>query len=649
MKKILALTALVLLLVVSMGPGIADTHGQDETPDTVSQVTGETAGAEPSPSPPPPSYPPSPTNQPPVAEAGPDRTVYVDVAIHFSGAGSHDPDGIINAYHWFFGDSGYKSGVKVMHVYEEAGNYTVTLSVTDNNGASSTDECRVTVHPMPVEPQAKIFETIPANHTGYVVDALDAANTTVTVNTTDTVTITVIKYESNPHPDDPMPATGIPKYADIYVSDPDAVDWPIYVEMTYTDVEIEGIDEASLGIYYWFNGTWKRCSDTGVDTENNVVWAYMTAEEASGSPILIAGILQLEPAEFVVSYPKIEPRQIELGGTVTISVNVTNVGETTGIYNVTLNVEEDLIISVKEITLQGGESEIVEFKFVPEAGGTYDVNIEGMIDTIYVIIPTPVPPYLSNLTVTPTEIEIGDNVTISLDIRNMGNQSFTYIVTMRIDELTLLVDVELESYEAKTVSHTMTPDIIGEYPVWVQGLTGSFTVKAPPLKPAEFVFSNLVIAPGDWLTIDETRHGFTISVDVTNIGEEMGGCTVELKVNDELVDSVDITPFGGGVTATQLFELTRGEGTYEVEVEGCTDSFTVSTPEPPFWMRPGIIAARVRAITVIIVVAAILYANWKGLLPKIPHNLNSNLDDERAHETRGQLRSFYRWLPVSFY
>ena len=93
---------------------------------------------------------------------------------------------------------------------------------------------------------------------------------------------------------------------------------------------------------------------------------------------------------------------------------------------------------------------------------------------------------------------------------------------------------------------------------------------------------------------------------------------MELKVNDELVDSVDIAPFRGGVTATQLFELTRGEGTYEVEVEGCTDSFTVSTPEPPFWMRPGIIAARVRAIIVIIVVAAILYANWKGILPKLP-------------------------------
>jgi uncharacterized OB-fold protein len=45
------------------------------------------------------------------------------------------------------------------------------------------------------------------------------------------------------------------------------------------------------------------------------------------------------------------------------------------------------------------------------------------------------------------------------------------------------------------------------------------------------------------------------------------------------------------VTATQLFELTRGEGTYEVEVEGFTESFTVLISEPPFWNRPEFVVA----------------------------------------------------------
>ena len=205
-------------------------------------------------------------------------------------------------------------------------------------------------------------------------------------------------------------------------------------------------------------------------------------------------------------------------------------------------------------------------------------------------IPTPpLPPILSDLIITPKEIELGDEVTIGLDVMNIDSQSFTYIVTMQIGELTLLIDVELEPYESKTVNRTITPDMVGDFNVTVDGLTGSFTVKAPP-KPAEFEFSNLrIFFPGvipPEVERDQTVT-VTVSIDVTNVGEEMGGCIVELKVNGEVFDSEEIPPFGGGVTATQLFELTRGEGTYEVEVDGLTDSFTVN-PKLSFWDKiPG--------------------------------------------------------------
>ena len=171
----------------------------------------------------------------------------------------------------------------MIHVYGEAGVYTASLTVVDNLGATNTGNCTVTVLSLPAPPAALIFKTIPANSTDYVVDASSWADTTVKVNTTDPVTVTVIRYETNPHPGDPMPGEGVPKYADVFISDPDAVDWPIYVEMAYTEDEVEGLDEGSLGMYYWMDGAWHRCSDTGVDTERNVVWAYMTAEEASGS------------------------------------------------------------------------------------------------------------------------------------------------------------------------------------------------------------------------------------------------------------------------------------------------------------------------------------------------------------------------------
>ncbi len=57
----------------------------------------------------------------------------------FFGAASHDPDGKIARYTWTFGDgkSTATTSPTVHHVYARAGHYVVTLTVTDNDGAST--------------------------------------------------------------------------------------------------------------------------------------------------------------------------------------------------------------------------------------------------------------------------------------------------------------------------------------------------------------------------------------------------------------------------------------------------------------------------------------------------------------------------------
>ena len=562
-----------------------------------------------------PSPPPlRPPNKKPKADAGPNVKISVDSTIHFSGAGSYDKDGTIVSYSWDFGDGKMALGMDVYHFYSEPGHFTVTLTVKDNRGAEDSDKCHVKVWEPPVHIRNRFGELVHGKKKGHVVDASDVANTTVTLNTTEPVTVTVLVYDDNPYPGDPIPASALPIYVDVEVSNSTFVEWPIYVEMFYTDEEVEGLDEYSLGIYYWFNGTWQRCSDTGVNTMRNIVWAYMTTEEADGSPILIGGVTLPKPAEFVVSYLKIEPRQIELGGTVTISVNVTNVGETPGSYNVTLNVEEGLIISVKEVTLQGGESEIVEFEFVPEAEGIYDVDIEGMIGTIYVVIPIPVPPrppYLSNLTVTPAEIELGDDVTISFDIRNMDSQSIDYGVDIHIENVNVTrIWVELGAYESKTVSYNITPDTVGDFNVTVIEMTGSFEVKIIP--SAGFVLSDLTITPEEI----EIGEEVTVSFVIRNADSRSFVYVPYVQIGETMImDGVELEGHESKVIVHTINQETAGD--FEVEVDGLTGSYTVK----PRWMRPENI---VWIIFVIIVAATILYAGWKGKIP----NMHPEIDDE---------------------
>lgn len=85
-------------------------------------------------------------NQPPIANAGPDQTVFVNETVTFNGSGSSDPDGSIISYSWNFGDSHTGTGVNTTHSYVAAGTYTVILTVTDNEGATDTDTCIITVN-----------------------------------------------------------------------------------------------------------------------------------------------------------------------------------------------------------------------------------------------------------------------------------------------------------------------------------------------------------------------------------------------------------------------------------------------------------------------------------------------------------------------
>jgi PKD repeat protein len=88
-------------------------------------------------------------NQPPVANASATPTSgAAPLTVNFSSAGSSDPDGSIASYSWNFGDgTAASSSASPSHVYQNAGNYTAVLTVTDNGGATGTAQVAITVTP----------------------------------------------------------------------------------------------------------------------------------------------------------------------------------------------------------------------------------------------------------------------------------------------------------------------------------------------------------------------------------------------------------------------------------------------------------------------------------------------------------------------
>jgi PKD repeat protein len=98
---------------------------------------------------------PPPPNQPPVAKFTWSCT---DLSCSFTD-GSTD-DGTIAAWSWTFGDnSGSSATQNPSHVYPAGGSYEVTLTVTDNKGATGTVKHTVTVMapPPPNQPPLADF------------------------------------------------------------------------------------------------------------------------------------------------------------------------------------------------------------------------------------------------------------------------------------------------------------------------------------------------------------------------------------------------------------------------------------------------------------------------------------------------------------
>jgi len=87
------------------------------------------------------------TNQSPVADAGPDRTVIENKTITIDGGASFDPENTVLTFVWSLDGVEVATGPQYTAGPFGVGTHTVTLTVTDREGASASDDMILTVDP----------------------------------------------------------------------------------------------------------------------------------------------------------------------------------------------------------------------------------------------------------------------------------------------------------------------------------------------------------------------------------------------------------------------------------------------------------------------------------------------------------------------
>lgn len=122
-------------------------------------------------------------------------------------------------------------------------------------------------------------------------------------------------------------------------------------------------------------------------------------------------------AEIKVSDLVISPEEVNPGQVVTISCKVTNIGSEAGSYTVKLGGD---FVAEQTVTLQPGESKTVAFDVTPTVAKTYSVSVDGLYGTFKATTVPVADIRAENLVVSPTEVYVGEKVTITATAKNYG-------------------------------------------------------------------------------------------------------------------------------------------------------------------------------------------------------------------------------------
>ena len=314
---------------------------------------------EPEPEPTPPRAPGA-ANKKPVADAGPDQTVYFDETVVFDGSGSYDPDGSIMIYEWDFGDGKKATGATVSHVYSDIGSYTVTLTVKDYRNAEASDTCIITVteETKPTPPTPKPAEFIIFNLTIIPADVEPREEVTITFTVTnigeETGTCTVnLSVEGE----------------------------PMTVLVTLDGGESE---EVEFKLSPEAEGTYQ-----------------VVVDGLTGSFTVTSPPVPLKPAEFIISGFTVSPTEVPTGEAVTVSVTITNIGEVTGTHILEIMVDGDTPEGPPiETVLEGGASTTITINVIEEEPKEHTVKVDGLTEVFTVTAPPSfvwTPAYISGI------------------------------------------------------------------------------------------------------------------------------------------------------------------------------------------------------------------------------------------------------------
>jgi len=213
-------------------------------------------------------------------------------------------------------------------------------------------------------------------------------------------------------------------------------------------------------------------------------------------------------AKFTVTDLAINPLEAEIGENVTISANVTNIGEVDGSYvlNLTIN---DVLKENQTILLTSGTSKIIELTAGENVEGNYTVKVGNLSGVFAIKAPAPTTSsiVLSKLFVTPYEVNVGSLVNIKVSANNPNTTSDSLSIKLAIDGV--LVDsktLQLNAGENSVVEFSVNSTSEGSHSVKIGPLSNSFKTVPMGMHTLSILISPTPKEGGTEFTINGEEH-----------------------------------------------------------------------------------------------------------------------------------------------
>ncbi len=227
----------------------------------------------------------------------------------------------------------------------------------------------------------------------------------------------------------------------------------------------------------------------------------------------------------------ISPAQVKTDEQATVSADITNTGGISGDYPITLivnNADEE----TKTVAIGAGETKTISFTVTESNSGTYTISLGGLSGSLTVLKPAGFA--MSNLVISPIQVNAGREVSIMCDVTNTGEVDGSCPVNLMVDGIQAdSKEVTVAAGTTQTVAFSLVKDIGGTYQIAIGNLTSAFVVSEGMLP---------ILHVGDQWVYRGIFNGVAYTITQKIVGEEL------IQGKDCYVQETTYDPDASGVS-----------------------------------------------------------------------------------------------------